>query len=205
MISKTYLLLSNNPIFYSDPSGLKIKHSRSGRIWTKRTEIGSVAYAKAKGFVKVNKKNKITHIKFHYNGSDPNINFGYGHIMSVDGGDIHTGDIKIYNKYLKNKGVTWENVNSKNIWVPVKECHQRFMRDFRFIVKKINTDLPKLKLTQKQADALIDLRYNFGRLPSKVFDACKTNNKRKIRAAIASTKGVYAPRLKSILKRFDSK
>lgn len=42
----------------------------------------------------------------------------------------------------------------------VKECNRRFNKDIKFIVNKINTDLPNLKVNQNQADALIDFRYN---------------------------------------------
>jgi GH24 family phage-related lysozyme (muramidase) len=210
MISKTYLLLSNDPVNNSDPSGLKIKQSKAGRKWTKTAELGTLAYAKSKKLVLVNNKNKITYIRLHHSGikKDKYINFGYGHTIRIDSlYEIHANDMQIHNNYVEGTGVTYQNVESRPaIWVNVKKCDQQLYKDFKYIVKKINKDIPKLSLTQNQADALIDLRYHKGHLPKSVIAACKSNNRTRIRKAISSvTEGVDPNRIKRIVKRFKKK
>lgn len=178
--------------------------------WTKENELGDSECAEYKGYAKVKNK-KITYIKFHYNGVDKNINFGYGHTIRTgksDLKDIRVDDKKIWNEYsLGKKNARWDNINSLNIWVPVSECNKRLDKDFKIIAKRIREDLPKLKLTQNQIDALIDFRYNVGSLDvgdPNVFEACKTNNPKNIKNAIEKYQNMDKNRRRRILERFGN-
>ena len=106
-----YAYCGNDGVNAWDLSGHKIKSSSSGKKWTKNNEL-SPSYAKQKGYAKV-KKGKITKIKFHYNGKDRNINFGYGHVIALGEKDIHKDDKKIWKKYLKGKDAHCWNINKK--------------------------------------------------------------------------------------------
>ena len=64
--------------------------------------------------------------------------------------------------------------------------------------------MPKLKLNQNQADAVIDFRYIAGSL-GPIFDAFKSNDKTKILNAMTNYKAVNAPRRKKIKQRFNKK
>jgi RHS repeat-associated protein len=195
-----YTYCANDGVNAWDSSGNKIKSSSSGKKWTKNNEL-SPSYAKQKGYAKV-KRGKITKIKFHYNGVDHNINFGYGHVIAVGEGDIHKDDKKIWNKYLKGKNAYWWNINDKKIWVSVKKCNRRFNKDIKFIVDKINNDLPDLKVNQNQADALIDFRYNVGHLSKELITACEKNDIEGMENAI---KNSTSTRKNKILKRFKKR
>ena len=201
-----YAYCGNDGVNSVDPSGHKIKYSKSGIKFTKKNELGKPKDAETKKIAILNKKNKIKKIKLHWSGIkyDHYINYGYGHTIRPGEGGIHKDDKSIYNRYLKGKHITYKNVNKKKIWISEKACSRRLEKDFKYIVKKINKDLPKLKLNQNQADAVIDFRYVAGSL-SPVLDAFEANNPQQIRKAMYNYTNVDKRRRNSINNRFMKK